>query len=67
MSFGQSMKKLVARFIPKRKPKIKTSTITMPEPKAVSREKHRHSFTTSQWHRRKIRLLMARESRRRNR
>lgn len=68
MSLGQSMRKLVARFIPKRQPTVTKSSIPfkMPEQekKVLGPE---HTFTTSEWRRRQVRLRMARESRRGNR
>ena len=68
MGFGQSVRKFVSKFIPSRKPTVTKATVpfSMPEQERKPRGPA-HTFTTAEWRRRKVRLLMARESRRGNR
>jgi hypothetical protein len=69
MGFGQSVRKLVSKFIPKRATTVTHATVPFnPEPAhRVGRSHHGHTMPHNWWLRRRSRFRTTRESRRRNR
>lgn len=66
MSLGQSVRKFVAKFIPKKRPKVVHSTITLPEP-VQNKMRPLRTRPHSWWLHRRSRLRMTNASRRSNR